>query len=155
MEESIHEVEMWKTMVFLGLLAGMVLALGLEEKIHAKKSLITGTFAVVCVLLADIFHLLPIGPVINVFHEELHIPVYITGGKSSAVEERWIEIPGAEGVRLGKPKQAALITGKGCVAVADPRLIGRGADVYRVPLWVTHLEELGAELLCECEQADG
>ena len=57
----------------------MVLALAFEEKIHAKKSLITGTFAVVRVLLADLFHLLPIGSVINVFREEIRIPVYITG----------------------------------------------------------------------------
>jgi Na+/H+ antiporter NhaD/arsenite permease-like protein len=70
---------MWKTLVFLGLLVAMVLALAFEEKIHAKKSLITGTFAIICVLLAGFFHLLPIGHVINVFSEELHIPVYITG----------------------------------------------------------------------------
>ncbi len=79
MEEQIHEVETWKTLVFLGLLSAMVLALAFEEKIHAKKSLITGTFAIICVLLADFLHLLPIGDVINVFGESLHIPVYITG----------------------------------------------------------------------------
>ena len=79
MGEQLHEVETWKTLVFLGLLTAMVLALALEEKIHAKKSLITGTFAIICVLLADLLHLLPIGDVVNVFGEELHIPVYITG----------------------------------------------------------------------------
>ena len=79
MGEQLHEVETWKTLVFLALLAAMVLALAFEEKIRAKKSLITGTFAIICVLLADLFHLLPIGDVINVFGEELHIPVYITG----------------------------------------------------------------------------
>lgn len=79
MEEQVHEIEMWKTLVFLGLLAAMVLALAFEEKIHAKKSLITGTFAIICVVLADLFHLLPIGHVVNVFNEELHLPVYITG----------------------------------------------------------------------------
>ena len=79
MGEQVHEVEFWKTLVFLGLLAAMVLALAFEEKIHAKKSLITGTFAVICVLLASLFDLLPIGHVINIFDEEIHIPVYITG----------------------------------------------------------------------------
>ena len=57
----------------------MVLCLAFEEKIHAKKSLITGTFAIICVLLADVFHLLPIGNLVNVFGEEIHIPIYITG----------------------------------------------------------------------------
>ena len=79
MEEQLHEVETWKTLVFLGLLIAMVMALAFEEKIHAKKSLITGTFAIICVLLADFFQLLPIGHVINVFNEELHIPIYIVG----------------------------------------------------------------------------
>ena len=79
MGEQVHEVEFWKTLVFLGLLTAIGLALALEEKIHAKKSLIPGTFAIICVLLADLLHLLPIGDVVNVFGEELHIPVYITG----------------------------------------------------------------------------
>ncbi len=79
MEATAHTVEFWKTLVFLGLLVAMVLSLAFEEKIHAKKSLITGTFAIICVLIADILHVLPIGHVINVFHEELHIPVYVTG----------------------------------------------------------------------------
>ena len=79
MEEQLHEVETWETLVFLGLLIAMVMALAFEEKIHAKKSLITGTFAIICVLLADFFQLLPIGHVINVFNEELHIPIYIVG----------------------------------------------------------------------------
>ena len=79
MEEQIHEIETWHTLVFLGLLIAMVLCLAFEEKIHAKKSLITGTFAIICVLLADVFHLLPIGNLVNVFGEEIHIPIYITG----------------------------------------------------------------------------
>jgi Na+/H+ antiporter NhaD/arsenite permease-like protein len=79
LEEQIHEIETWHTLVFLGLLIAMVLCLAFEEKIHAKKSLITGTFAIICVLLADVFHLLPIGNLVNVFGEEIHIPIYITG----------------------------------------------------------------------------
>jgi Na+/H+ antiporter NhaD/arsenite permease-like protein len=57
----------------------MVVLLALEEKIHAKKSIITGSFAIVCIFLADALHLLPIGPLVNVFNEKLSIPVYITG----------------------------------------------------------------------------
>ena len=74
-----HEVPFSVTVLFAILLLGMILALAFEEKIHAKKSLITGTFAIVCLLLADIFHILPIGAVENVFDEKLRIPVFITG----------------------------------------------------------------------------
>jgi Na+/H+ antiporter NhaD/arsenite permease-like protein len=66
-------------MVFSALLGAMILALALEEKLHAKKSLITGTFAIITVLLADMLHILPIGAVVNVFDESLKMPVYITG----------------------------------------------------------------------------
>ena len=74
-----HEVPFSVTLVFLGLLVGMVVLLALEEKIHAKKSLITGTFAVICVCLGAMLHILPLGPVVNVFQEKLHVPIYITG----------------------------------------------------------------------------
>ncbi len=40
------------TLVFALLLIGLIVMLALEEKIHAKKSIIAGTFAVVCLLLA-------------------------------------------------------------------------------------------------------
>ena len=40
------------TVVFAILLVGLVLTLALEEKIHAKKSIIAGSYAVVCLLLA-------------------------------------------------------------------------------------------------------
>ena len=77
--EAHHSVELSTTIIFSLLLAGMILALAFEEKIHAKKSLITATFAIFCVLLADFYHLLPIGPLENVFKEKLYIPVFITG----------------------------------------------------------------------------
>lgn len=76
---SHHEVSAGVTILFGLLLAGMILCLALEEKIHAKKSVITGTFAVICVLLAEFFGILPIGPIENVFHEKIKMPVYITG----------------------------------------------------------------------------
>jgi len=59
------------------LLVAMILALALEEKIHARKSVIVAVFAVVALFLADAWHLLPIGPVINAFGERIALPVYI------------------------------------------------------------------------------
>ena len=74
-----HTVSMTTTLIFTTLLVLMVLSLALEEKIHAKKSLIVGVFAVVSLILGDYFHVLPIGDLVNVFGEKLHLPVYVTG----------------------------------------------------------------------------
>ena len=58
------------TLLFLAILVGMVASLALEEKLHAKKSVITGVFAVVALFLGDVFHLL---------HppQDSHLPIYI------------------------------------------------------------------------------
>ena len=82
-----HAVEPWVTYLFAGILALMIAALALEEKIHAKKSLITGVFAVLCLFLGSGLGLLPFDPgpgplegvawVKNVFGETLRLPVYI------------------------------------------------------------------------------
>ena len=45
------------TLVFAGMLLGLILCLALEEVIHAKKSVIAGVFAIACLLLANVFHL--------------------------------------------------------------------------------------------------
>ena len=45
------------TLVFCALLVGLILCLALEEKIHAKKSIIAGGFALICLFLANVFHL--------------------------------------------------------------------------------------------------
>ena len=45
------------TLVFSALLVGLILCLALEEKIHAKKSIIAGVFALVGLFLANVFHL--------------------------------------------------------------------------------------------------
>ena len=66
------------TMLFTALLAGMILCLALEEKIHAKKSVITGVFAAISLLCGAAFGLLPAGPMTLGGHE-LHLPVYIPG----------------------------------------------------------------------------
>jgi len=72
-----HDVPMSVTLLFTAILVGLVLCLALEEKLHAKKSLIVGVFAVISLLLGTALSLLPFGPVINAFGEELSLPVYI------------------------------------------------------------------------------
>jgi len=47
------------TYLFCGLLVVLILALALEERLHAKKSIIAGAMAVVCLLLGAAFHVLP------------------------------------------------------------------------------------------------
>jgi Na+/H+ antiporter NhaD/arsenite permease-like protein len=65
------------TLLFAALLVGLIVCLALEEKIHAKKSLIAGLFAVAALGMGAGFDLLPFGPLINVFGEEMVLPVYI------------------------------------------------------------------------------
>ncbi len=52
------------TVLFAFLLLGLILSLAFEEKLHAKKSVIAGVFAVVCLLLGAAFHLLPVEEVV-------------------------------------------------------------------------------------------
>lgn len=66
--------EAWITWLFAGLLAVMILALALEEKLHARKSVITGVAAMVCLLLATAFHLLPFDQMVIDGHE---LPIYV------------------------------------------------------------------------------
>ncbi len=65
-----HAVPMSTTLLFLCVLLAMILCLALEEKLHAKKSVITGVFAVVCLLGGSVFHVL---------HGKgsSHLPLYI------------------------------------------------------------------------------
>ncbi len=70
-----HEIPAHVTYIFLGLLILMVAALALEEKLHAKKSMITGMFAVICLLVAAAFGILPENMTVPGTGAEL--PVYI------------------------------------------------------------------------------
>ena len=54
-----HEVSTWVTVLFGLLLVGLVMCLALEEKLHAKKSLIAGCFALVGLLLGAACDILP------------------------------------------------------------------------------------------------
>jgi Na+/H+ antiporter NhaD/arsenite permease-like protein len=77
--EAHHAIEPSTTYLFTAVLVGMVLTLALEEKIHAKKSLITGTYAVIALGLGIWFHVIPGEADVTVMGETLKIPVYISG----------------------------------------------------------------------------
>ncbi len=64
------------TLLFLALLAGLIVALALEEKLHARKSVIACAFAVVCLLLGAALDLLPFGPVVVGGHA-IDLPIYV------------------------------------------------------------------------------
>ena len=65
------------TYSFAATLLLMVACLALEEKLHAKKSLIVGVFAVTCLLAGSILGLIPFGDVILPGGHNIHMPVYI------------------------------------------------------------------------------
>ncbi len=66
------------TALFAGLLVLMILGLALEEKIHAKKSVIVGVFAMVALFLASAFGLVHKEPV-EILGHSISLPVYIPG----------------------------------------------------------------------------
>ncbi len=65
------------TLFFAGLLVAMIACLALEEKLHAKKSVIVAVFALLTLILGAAFGLLPFGTLTNVFGEDIRLPVYI------------------------------------------------------------------------------
>ena len=80
------EVPTWVTVLFGMILASMIVALALEEKIHAKKSIIVGSFAGLCLILGTLIHvgegehahsLIPFGEITLPNGHHLGIPVYI------------------------------------------------------------------------------
>ena len=76
-----HVVAPEVTYLFLGLLACMIICLALEEKIHAKKSVIVGVFSILALFLGTWFHLLPFEDVSNLLigGHKISLPVYIPG----------------------------------------------------------------------------
>lgn len=74
--------------IFSALLVAMVVSLALEEKIHAKKSIIVGLYAVLALFLAAFFNIdphahgvgiLPSAHIQLSFGDPIHMPVYIPG----------------------------------------------------------------------------
>lgn len=78
---SSHSVSPGVTYLFFALLVCMVLCLALEEKIHAKKSVIVGLFAIIALFLGSWFHLLPFEDVgsLLIGGHKISLPVYIPG----------------------------------------------------------------------------
>ncbi len=73
-----HEVSIGVTLFFAALLVAMILCLAFEEKLHAKKSVIVGAFAVASLLLGGLFGLLPFSAMdLHVGDTDIHLPVYI------------------------------------------------------------------------------
>ncbi|WP_197440665.1 ArsB/NhaD family transporter [Polystyrenella longa] len=76
-------VPAWVTGFFALVLVAMVLALAFEEKIHAKKSIIVGTFAGFCLITETIISyflgekLVPFGKIVLPNGHEIDLPVYI------------------------------------------------------------------------------
>ncbi|MCA8961902.1 MAG: hypothetical protein KDC38_15360 [Planctomycetes bacterium] len=64
------------TVLFGALLLAMIAALALEEKIHAKKSVIIGVFAIVCLVLGEILGLIHTQEV-RILGHTLTLPVYV------------------------------------------------------------------------------
>jgi len=56
----------------------MIITLALEEKIHAKKSIIVGLAAIICLVIATPLQIVPFGDVILPNGHKMDIPVYIT-----------------------------------------------------------------------------
>ncbi|MFQ5505088.1 MAG: SLC13 family permease [Planctomycetota bacterium] len=69
-------VPLGTTLAFGAILVLVILCLALEEKLHAKKSLIVGVFAAFCLLLGAILLPLPFGPY-EIGGHSVHLPVYI------------------------------------------------------------------------------
>ncbi len=66
------------TALFAALLVAMITCLALEEKLHAKKSVIVGSFAVVCLLLGGWLELLPFRDmVLHAGEFDIELPIYI------------------------------------------------------------------------------
>jgi Na+/H+ antiporter NhaD/arsenite permease-like protein len=76
-----HAVDPGVTYLFLALLAGMILCLALEEKIHAKKSVIVGVFSILALFIGTWFHLLPFADVgsLVIGGHPVSLPVYVPG----------------------------------------------------------------------------
>ena len=73
-----HAVPGDVTLLFGLLLVGMIGALAFEEKLHAKKSLIVGSFAIICLVLGEILGLVHTDAV-RILGHEITFPVYIPG----------------------------------------------------------------------------
>ncbi len=86
------------TVLFAFLLLGLILSLAFEEKLHAKKSVIAGVFAVVCLLLGAAFHLLPVEEVVVGSHlvEEQDAVEALEANELATEEDAEVHVGGHE-----------------------------------------------------------
>lgn len=73
-----HHVSTTVTILFTVILVAMILSLALEEKIHAKKSVIVGWFAAITLMLAAVFGLVR-PETVEILGHPVTLPVYIPG----------------------------------------------------------------------------
>lgn len=73
-----HDVPLSITLLFAGILVAMIACLALEEKIHAKKSVILGVFSVIVLFLADALGLVH-REAVEILGTSINFPVYIPG----------------------------------------------------------------------------
>ena len=73
-----HHVPTHVTAIFSVMLVAMILCLAFEEKIHAKKSVIVGLFAVAALFLAAFFALVH-PETVGILGHAVRLPVYIPG----------------------------------------------------------------------------
>ena len=71
-----HEVSTGVTLLFTAILVGLIACLALEEKIHAKKSVIAVVFALLCLFLGEALELMPTGEMSWGGHT-VSLPVFI------------------------------------------------------------------------------
>ena len=71
------ELSLGVSLLFAAILAAMILALALEEKLHAKKSVIVGLFAVLSLVLAAFMGLLPFGAITLANGHQVTLPEFI------------------------------------------------------------------------------
>ena len=71
------EVSQAITLFFTFYLVAMILCLALEEKLHAKKSLIVGLFAAGALISGTALHIIPFGEMILPGGHIIEMPVYI------------------------------------------------------------------------------
>jgi Na+/H+ antiporter NhaD/arsenite permease-like protein len=72
-----HHLPTSVKVIFTLLLVAIIACLALEEKIHAKKSVITGIGALVCLVVGSAFHILPFGDISLIDGHHVAMPVYI------------------------------------------------------------------------------
>ncbi len=75
--ESAHTVPGSVTALFALILAAMIATLAFEEKLHAKKSIIVGFYAGVCLIVATMLELLSFGKVHLPDGHDISLPVYV------------------------------------------------------------------------------